>query len=235
VESITEEAARLVRGHRAIVVGVVGYPFTGKTDLANQLVARWPRGPAAVLPTETTVATRAARRSLGLDGCDLAAHDVDRLAAMVDDLSRGADVLVDVYSWSMGRHDGTTMLGGLGPGGLLVVDGSVGCEHPVAERCDLLAFVRPHDPMGWLERATQRDVLHRGWPADLARMENLRKRRTVEDQYRRRRSSITSVVTIHLESQADAWTGRITGCRACAEAGQSRSRSSARAWRSSRP
>lgn len=197
---------------RATVVGLAGYPLMGKTTVAEQLCLHWVGGTAVSLPTETAISPRAARLSDGVDGSSAAAHDLRRLDAVAGSLLAGEPVAVPVYSWERGGHVASTTLPGLDVGGLLVLDGSVGCEPPLAARCDVLVFFRPRSRRSWLRQATDRDVRDRAWDRAQARRENLRKQRTVNAQLRDHGGRVTDVVA----ADPVDWTARIAGCPTCA-------------------
>jgi uridine kinase len=229
---LAEEAKRRAgfRSDRTLVIGLAGHPLTGKTRLAHQIAAAWAPHPAVVLPTEAVIVPRDARRLLGVDGCSPQAHDLDGLAAIVRALRQHSSAAVSVYSWDAGQSTGTVELPGLPPGGLLVVDGSVTCETPIATLCDLLVFLRPWDQANWLREAVARDVRERGWSAEHAEVQNLRKRATVDDQYRRQRDWITDVVTVEPDAPGITWTVRVHGCPACLrQAGEQRAHAAGKA------
>jgi len=166
---------------RPSVLGIGGFPYTGKSHLAHIIRDTWPLGRATILPTESVILPRATRLKRGIDGCSPAGHDMQLLLEQVTTLCNGQAIQMREYSWSTGDVPGTTVLEGLGQGDLLIIDGSVAASPLIADRCDLLILLSPLRVRHWLPLACERDILERGWDADEAYAQNLRKAKTSVD------------------------------------------------------
>lgn len=185
------------RDGAAVVVGVCGFPLTGKTTLARALVGSQRRD-AVHLPTESAILSRDARSHRALNGCAAEAHDLPLLGRMIVALRAGIRVSVPRYEWFSGDVVGADRYS-LDRNGLIVVDGSVACEPEIASLCDVIVFILPQDS-GWMEAAVQRDVKDRFWRKETSRHLNVRKAVTVAEQYRRQRDHIDLVLGCSISS-----------------------------------
>lgn len=163
---------------RPSVLGIGGFPYTGKSHLAHIIRDAWQLGRAAILPTESAILPRAARLKHNTDGCSPASHDMRLLLEQVTTLCEGQAIQLREYSWSTGNALGTTVMEGLCHGDLLIIDGSVAAAPPIASRCDLLVLLYPAQERQWLPVACERDILERGWDPGEAYAQNLRKAKT---------------------------------------------------------
>jgi uridine kinase len=205
-------ASQAVGNDRPLVVGVAGYPYTGKTHVSQGIADAWP-GRAVILPTESTVHPRQWRRDHGVDGCAEAGHDVDRLHQMVLALAGGNAVTVDAYSWTVGSHVSRSRVEGVGARDLLVVDGTIAGSGRIAELCDWLIVLAPAEMTTWLGRAVERDMRERAWPREYAMAENVKKYHTSRTMCQLIPRSGTSV---HVVVDPTTWRVRLPGCGFCA-------------------
>jgi uridine kinase len=163
------------------IVGIGGYPLTGKTRLALNIAARWPRQ-SFVLPTESVIAARRERLAAGHDGSSADAHDIQALADYISALRRCEPVTVPRYSWFSGRPEGLLRSPALSTGDVVILDGSIATAYPVRLHVDVAFALRPVAYDAWLRQAVDRDVSERRWPASLAHLQNVAKASTVERQ-----------------------------------------------------
>lgn len=163
---------------RSRVLGIAGYPYTGKSHLARAVQAAWPSGDATILPTESVVLPRTMRQSLSVDGCSTEGHDMRALHHLTASLCNGKSVVCNKYSWLAAGPVGTILLDGVRQNDLLILDGTVAAAPSIIEQCDLLIFLSPIDSTSWLRLACERDVTTRGWEANPARLANTQKSKT---------------------------------------------------------
>ena len=195
----------------ARVLGISGYPFTGKSRLADDIQTAWPSEEVTLLPTESVILPRSKRRLRHTDGCSPDGHDMQRLMAQITCLRNGRPVISDHYSWVLGRASGVIRLQGPGPGGLLIIDGTAAAAPEVLEQCDLVIFLSPVDETKWLPLACLRDVNERGWLANPAQSQNLSKKRTSAALRDADRRSLCLNVCVDPAS----WTFYVPGCDLC--------------------
>jgi uridine kinase len=203
--------ARPAPGCRARVLGISGYPFTGKTHLADAIQTAWPSREVTLLPTESVILSRSERRLHHTDGCSPDGHDMQRLVEQITFLRNGQSITSDHYSWILGRASGATQLQGLGSAGLLIIDGTTAAAPAVLEQCDLAIFLSPVDETKWLPLACLRDVNERGWLAVSALSQNLSKKRTSVTLRDTARRSLCVNVCVDPAS----WTFYLPGCYLC--------------------
>ncbi len=196
---------------RARVLGISGYPYTGKSHLAMSVQAAWPTREVTLLPTESVVLSRTSRRVHRADGCSPEGHDMLRLLRHVTSLRSGWSSACKEYSWLSGRALQTSRLHGVGNKGLLIVDGTVAAAHPILEQCDLVVFLSPLEEETWLPLACRRDVSERGWPEAQARSQNLLKSRTSAALQESAQRSLCVSVRVNPVS----WTWYLPGCDLC--------------------
>lgn len=190
-------ATRRKAGRQVEIFGIGGFPLTGKTTLAHAIATKI--GTAQVLPTESFISSRAARRGLNVDGCSAAAHDLEGLCRAICALRSGERIEIPGYSWSSGQHDSSIVLGPMTTGGAVLVDGSAACTEPVAQLCDHLIFVVPAAHIPWMRAAVERDVQIRSWGSEAAAQQNIMKAHTVLQQWR----ACTSFVDVVVLAQAE--------------------------------
>lgn len=163
------------------IVAVGGYPYVGKTELAADIASRWP-AKSLVLPMESAIYTRERRLARGIDGSSVEAHDVAQILHDIARLRQGKTIEIHDYSWQTGSADGSTSTPPLGPGSLVLLDGSVATALPIRQVVDASFALRPMSQDVWLRHAIRRDVRVRAWPRWSATEQNLSKRATVEHQ-----------------------------------------------------
>lgn len=193
------------------VVAIAGYPYTGKSYLAQELVGAWPNRNGVVVPTESVIQSRRDRLAQGLDGCDEAAHDVARLAALCRALLGRSVVEVPSYSWDLGAHQGTYMLGLQQGPGLIVVDGSVSVARRLASLVDLAVTLSPSDRYKWMDQVVERDVASRSWDSASAIDQNVAKEGTVRTQM----DQLGTVAHVDLWVDTSTWRVQVVNCSGC--------------------
>jgi len=203
--------ARPASPQHARVLGIAGYPYTGKTHLGRAVKAAWPSGNVTVLPTESAVLPRRLRQTRRTDGCAPDGHDMPGLLNSVISLRNGQSVICREYSWTSGEADGTRPVHGVETGGLLIVDGTVAAASPVHEQCDLVIFLSPAKKATWLPLACRRDISERGWEPASARSQNLRKSTTSETL----KEPVQRSLFISIRVDPTSWTWFLPGCGLC--------------------
>lgn len=198
-------------GWRARVLGISGYPFTGKSHLAKAVRTVWPSPEVTLLPTESVILPRSKRRLRHTDGCSPEGHDMQRLVEQMTFLRNNQSIMSDHYSWILGRPSEVIHLEGVRPAGLLIIDGTAAAASEVLEQCDLLIFLSPVDETSWLPLACLRDVNERGWLAIPALSQNLSKKRTSAALRDAARRSLCVNVCVDPAS----WTWYLPGCDLC--------------------
>lgn len=196
----------------ARVLGITGYPYTGKTNLASEIAASWPRD-ATILPTETVVLARAERLKRDIDGCSPAAHDIPRLVQNIQRLRSGQPIFCESYSWATGSAQGSTLVPGVGAEGLVIVDGTVAAVESVLNECDLVLCIAPAAYSSWLRDAATRDEHERAWDAESAYFQNIRKSATSGRLLKLPDGSRS----LHVVVDSSSWTWFLPGCGQCEE------------------
>lgn len=202
---------------RARILGIAGYPFTGKSRLALEICAAWPSGKVTILPTESAVLPRSLRLKTGVDGCAAQGHDMSLLLNYAISLSNGRSIQCPQYSWISGELEHRITLDGQSSDGLLIIDGTVAAASPIIELCDYVIFLSPKDETLWLPLACHRDVESREWDGSLARSQNLKKAFTSARMkfHAARRTGISVVV------DPVSWTWFFPSCNTCDDISQS--------------
>jgi uridine kinase len=198
---------------RPRVLGISGYPYTGKSHLARAVRAAWPSRDVTVLPTESAVLSRRQRWLRRTDGCSPEGHDMQGLLKSVTLLRDGHSTTCAEYSWASG-HAGATarlLLPGVGADGLLIIDGTVAAAPPVLGECDIVVFLWPKEEAAWLPMACHRDVAQRAWKPASARLQNIRKYGTSSSLGKAVQRSLCLSVAVDPLS----WTWFLPGCRGC--------------------
>jgi len=197
---------------RPVVVGISGYPYTGKTRLRHDLAGAWPIGNAIVLATEVAVLTREWRQDRRIDGCAEAGHDMDLLLDLLDSVLAGRPVRAPMYSWLLGRHVDYIDIAGAGRNDLVIVDGTVAASPRVAARCDRVLFLSPAAPTPWLHLAGERDVQQRAWPRENVESENVKKYATAAAL---RAHTVADGVIRDIVVDPSTWRVRLVSCARC--------------------
>lgn len=203
---------RSAAGGGARVLGIAGFPFTGKTHLARAVEATWQTGAVTLLPTESVVVPRRSRRLRGIDGCSPEGHDMQRLMASVTSLRSGQSVMSQDYSWESGDARRSKLLHGVSADGLLIIDGTVAAASPIFEQCDLVIFLSPVRKAKWLPLACRRDTSERQWEPTAAKLQNLHKSATsamLMDSIARHS------LCISIRVDPTSWTWFLPGCGLC--------------------
>jgi uridine kinase len=209
--AIQQLLAKTISQRRARVLGIAGYPYTGKSHLARAVQAVWPSGNATLLPTESAVLPRRLRQTRGVDGCAPEGHNMKRLLTSATSLRSGQSITCNEYSWTSGDFGGTKHLRGVGTDGLLIIDGTVTAAPPILELCDLVIFLSPVEEPTWFPLACQRDISEREWGLAPARLQNVQK--TTTSALLREIAGQPLCISIRVDPVS--WTWFLPGCGLC--------------------
>ena len=197
--------------HRSRILGVAGYPFTGKSRLAQEIGDLWLNDMVTILPTESAIFPRSHRLDEDVDGCSREAHDIPLLQKYATALSTGQSIQCYQYSWTSGDFGQMVSLEAPGTDGLLIIDGTVAADPEILQLCDCTLYISPESEWIWLPLACHRDISSRSWDVSLAASHNRRKAFTAASM--KPRSQLLSCINVLIDPVS--WTWFFPGCNTC--------------------
>lgn len=182
VEIIEKWLREYNSANRAIMVGITGFPYCGKTSICLSLVDRQPELFAHV-PMEAYILDRKERAAARLDGCACDAHSLNKSKEDIQSLTAGVDITLNEYSWESGGHTKRKKFVGSNKTFYLFDGSAISCPR-VASLVERFFFFFPRKIDEWLELACLRDARERNWSMEDAIDLNRRKLATCMEQYR---------------------------------------------------